>query len=855
MFPVSIHWTDQQSVAAAQPEFTQYCQSVLPPELHNSIDALWNGFTSPWTNVSATECTHRLTSASAMLSHCPTLAEFEDAISRSPTSSPGVSGLSFSHIKLWTQPTVHTVYQYLCMLWNHQHLIPDFWHWKLLCPIPKADKDPQVLDNLRPIMLVECIRKLWVGIVIRRLSTFLTKENFLSTSQHGYVAHRSTVTSGLQLLDCLDDFSENRIATFLSSWDFTKAFDALPFSLSRLALLRSFVPPDIVEWLLQLDMDGRIIVRTPYALDCLRRNQLKLFQPYAENVPLSYFKAGGGVAQGDVHSPYIWRLFIDILLRALESIRPNLSQFPTINTSDFGYADDIISLTSTLSDLQTKANIVSAFSILTGISISWSKLRATCQEYDVLSTDPTLTVWDKDGVAHPVPLVREQTIRHLGFQVSTTGSSTDALTSTRSHLQLSAHHLFRRTKWLPSEAVLQTAALQTVAQTTYTTQLSTYTDSQLLSLDKSMYKIYRQATRHWHTFPGAMIQLPHRYCGLGLPVISSSTYLAKFRILQRSLHFSRLGDNIIFRYLRYFGLNPTLHFECTVPDPSSRSSGASGYWLDNLLQHFHTCDLILKRGGYTSHATSESQLVDLFPAHREYWITEGLVTLGDLYNPTKNRWIYLPSLPSRLERLPPLRTITSKLPPIDSITIHNALRVGQCWRTTLTSTEVHEILCIHSINEIHTRVWELFTSKGKISSLQLTSHHYGPVTYAQLFSNSQQSVRIYTHADRHAENYTVIRRTIWLEIPQPPPIILPQPDCTIITAIIQQINISFPSQPIKIYTDGSWKLTASCKDRALLMHSSCVGGCSLIIMMDSPEWKRRCDIDNDIHCGRAVCSP
>lgn len=826
-FPTIINWDSQDSVVSSKLQFDQHCQSHLPVDLHWTTDALWTGFTSPWTQVATAECARRVAAAKSSLSHCPSLSELRHAISHSPTTSPGVSGLSFSHIKLWTPPTIERVHHLLSLLWHDNHLIPDHWHWKLLCPIPKADKDPQVLDNLRPIMLVESLRKLWVGIIISRLSVFLTQEPILSTSQHGYVAHRSTVTSTLQLLDNIDDFSENRIDMYLSSWDFTKAFDSLPFSLSRLALQRAFIPSDIADWLLRLDIDGRIIVRTPYALDSLRRHQLKYFRPPSDTNSLSYFKAGGGVAQGDVHSPYVWRLFIDILLRALEYLRPQLAPFPTINTSDFGYADDIISLACTLLNLQQKADIVSAFSIITGISISWSKLRATCQEWSVHTHHPTLVVWDKTMVAHDVPLVRGQTIRHLGFQISTMGDSKHALETTSAALKISTDHLLRRTKWLPSEAVLKTAALRTVAQTTYATQLSTYTSSQLHTLDTSLFKLYRAATKHWPTFPSAMLHISYQHCGLGLPAISSVTYNAKHRILQRAMISSTLGDSIIHRYLRYHGVHPTLHNACTVPDPSARPGGASGYWLDNLLQHCNTCGLVLQRGGHHSNLSSETQLVNLLPSHRAYWIEEGLACLGDLYDPINRCWIHTPS-----------HNIPSILPNIAQVIMHHSLRVGQCWRTSLASDEVYEILTIHSSDAIHARVWRLLQRDNRVGqpALELTSHHFGPISHAQLFA-SATAQRIYTHKDRLALNGTVTRRTIWHHQVQPTPTIMPLPAAPLVDSIMHEIYSHFYNQPINIYTDGSWKALGSGRDRALLFSTSSVGGGSLVIASSSQQWR------------------
>ena len=827
IFPVTIDWTSQQSVQMAQPAFQQHCTAILPPELHWTIDALWSGFTSPWTAVTADECSHRITAANSSLNHCPTLAEFKSAIARAPSSAPGISGLSYAHIKLWTAPTVSKVHQHLQTLWDASLMIPDHWHWKLLCPIPKPDKDPQQLCNLRPIMLVECLRKLWVGIIIHRLAVFLSKEKLLSDAQHGYVAHRSTVTSGLQLLDDLDDFNENRIDIFLSSWDFTKAFDSLPFSLSQLALNRSYIPPTLVKWLLQLDTDGRIIVRTPYALDRLRHHQLPNFQPLSSNTACSYFTAGGGVAQGDVHSPYVWRLFIDILLRALEYIRPQLSPFPSIHTSDFGYADDIISLCSKITDLQLKADIVSAFSIITGISISWPKLRATCHEWSNPTPQPSLTVWDNTPSSHSVPIIPGQPVRHLGFQIAPDGSSSHAYDSTLAAIRSAAAHLQRRSNWLPGAAVLKTAALQTIAQTTYTAQLSTYNLHQLQKLDSPLSKVFRHITHHRPTFPSIPLYLPTMYCGLNLPAVSTATLQAKSRILQRSLHPSTLGDSIIHRYLRYHGIQPTLQYSITVPDPTARPPGAAGYWLDNLLQHNHACGLVLRRGGRSPASTSEQQLVQLLPDHRSLWIKEGLVCLGDLYDPIQHTWITVPGNHSYT------------LPTIQSITFHHLLRVGQCWKPSPTCSRVYEILRIISPTHIQAREWELIRGRrAQRPVLQLTSHHTGQLLYHNLFPDHCQPDRIYTHADRHIRQGTVIRRTIWRQQSQPPPMIQPPAISPLLQRTLQLISDIFAHHPIAIYTDGAWKPTSTSINRLLLFDTAAVGGSSLIIFSDCPQWQR-----------------
>ena len=56
------------------------------------------------------------------------------------------------------------VYHHLASLWETK-AVPPWWQCRWLCPIPKVpDPDPS-MDDLRPLMLVEVLRKLWVGIM------------------------------------------------------------------------------------------------------------------------------------------------------------------------------------------------------------------------------------------------------------------------------------------------------------------------------------------------------------------------------------------------------------------------------------------------------------------------------------------------------------------------------------------------------------------------------------------------------------------------------------------------------------------------------------------------------------------
>ncbi len=91
------------------------------------------------------------------------------------------------------------------------------------------------------------------------------------------------------------------------------------------------------------------------------------------------FKRGKGVGQGDVPSPMLWVAVFDILLVALSKVENGFKVqdnegFTTI-VKDVAFADDLVSVTGTLEELQAKADTISGWCLLTGIKIATKKLR------------------------------------------------------------------------------------------------------------------------------------------------------------------------------------------------------------------------------------------------------------------------------------------------------------------------------------------------------------------------------------------------------------------------------------------------------------------------------------------------
>ena len=240
------------------------------------------------------------------LEDIPTLAEFKGAMKRMKRdSAPGITGLSYNMMRTWPDEIVEVVYRGIKARWEKGQ-VPDEWRWKWLAPIPKA-ADPH-LDDLRPLGLLEPLRKVWMSIFVRRIWKFWTTMGVVNEAQHGSVPGRCTATAVAQLIDGLETAKELKSTVYVSSWDIRRAFDSVSKPLMQWALRRLGVPTGLIRMMSEVDRGGGTIVRTPYAIQAMKQGLRK--------DDLS-FQQERGIPQGDVASPMIWVAVFDIVLDAL----------------------------------------------------------------------------------------------------------------------------------------------------------------------------------------------------------------------------------------------------------------------------------------------------------------------------------------------------------------------------------------------------------------------------------------------------------------------------------------------------------------------------------------------------------
>ena len=183
-----------------------------------------------------------------------TLEDFAGAIkSATRDKAPGPSGLTINMVKGWPPDVLLAVHGLMEAMWREKYVVPEWWKDRLMHIIPKKDQE-MTFKNMRPIGLLEVLRKLWSGIIVRRIMAVWEKHGALHKSQHGYRWLNGTDTALVRLMDAVESAREKGDPLYCVLYDIKAAFDSVDRNLMRLAWTRLGVPDSVVLWLTELDI-------------------------------------------------------------------------------------------------------------------------------------------------------------------------------------------------------------------------------------------------------------------------------------------------------------------------------------------------------------------------------------------------------------------------------------------------------------------------------------------------------------------------------------------------------------------------------------------------------------------------
>jgi hypothetical protein len=485
----------------------------------------------------------------------PLREEFGESIAVSPDGkAAGPSGCTYGMMKAWPEAVKDEVFRQTDHNWR-MGTMGKWWKSKKLCPIPK-DANP-TLASIRPIMLLECLRKVWMKIVVRRFTAGWEPECRLAEGQYGFRSGRSTGMAVLQVINALEEAEEEATMVYVSSYDIRRAFDSISRPLIVLSLRRLGLDKGLAERIGMMDEGDVVMPITPWS---------EHFPDKAET-----FSTGRGTGQGDVTSPTLWGCFFDILLRALESTPSDFlvrgSNGFIYGVGDTAYADDLLSISATPANLQAKADVVSAFALMFGLELALPKFRTmVCNwgmEHKVVA--PGITIRTEGWAPAEVPFTTEVAIKYLGSLQDSDNRGRTEFQKQLGVVKKAAGTL--ATKAASPELHAKVAASVTYAQVVYAAQFGPWSLADYRRLDKPLLQLIRGKAHAQSSFPEALMVAPRSAGGLGIVTISAKAQEAKWRLVQRCLasgdRMSRVAaEGVLERMARAGGLSMVGGGEC-----------------------------------------------------------------------------------------------------------------------------------------------------------------------------------------------------------------------------------------------------------------------------------------------------
>jgi len=211
---------------------------------------------------------------------------------------------------------------------------PTSYELATIVPLYKGKGVKPHMSSYRPISMIPFLSKLFERAIKAQLVSHLNQIQFFSDVQHGFVPGRSTETALCDILEFTLRGCENGNVVLGIFLDVAKAFDCISHPMLLTILSGLGCDDASVEWFSSFLSDRMIRVAGGNLLS----------SPRILNI---------GLAQGSVMGPFLFIIYLNVLLKFSNSLSPKLRLI--------SYADD-----STILFKTNKQSLVSDLSLLSG---------------------------------------------------------------------------------------------------------------------------------------------------------------------------------------------------------------------------------------------------------------------------------------------------------------------------------------------------------------------------------------------------------------------------------------------------------------------------------------------------------
>ncbi len=160
--------------------------------------------------------------------------------------------------------------------------------------------DPHDLKNWRPISLADTRYKLWTGLLADCLSSYAEHFDIISSSQEGFRAHHNTIRQMQNALNIISDAKLTGRDLWMLYVDFSSAFNTIDHDKLLQIMYDLGFPIDSIHVIQDLYTNANTIVTTPVG----NTDRIEIER---------------GTIQGDTLSPFLFLIFIEPMLRWLQS--------------------------------------------------------------------------------------------------------------------------------------------------------------------------------------------------------------------------------------------------------------------------------------------------------------------------------------------------------------------------------------------------------------------------------------------------------------------------------------------------------------------------------------------------------
>ncbi|EXX72333.1 RNA-directed DNA polymerase from mobile element jockey-like [Rhizophagus irregularis DAOM 181602=DAOM 197198] len=138
------------------------------------------------------------------------------------------------------------------------------WKKGIIYPINKTTRSHWNYDLklIRPIVLLETVRKIWFKILVNRLSNILTKEQVLTNTNYAALRNESTLEPLKIVQSVIEDANKYKKEAWILLIDIFKAYDSVSSLMLKKCMERIKLPKNFINFVMDVNQNryNRVLV-------------------------------------------------------------------------------------------------------------------------------------------------------------------------------------------------------------------------------------------------------------------------------------------------------------------------------------------------------------------------------------------------------------------------------------------------------------------------------------------------------------------------------------------------------------------------------------------------------------------